>query len=108
MSKRLSQCPLKEEVYDSHPEGLIDPEFFQSHAIELLKKHGLDECVSMSIPMATERLDADLQGTPTDQMTYRRMIGGLKGDHAGCKDIKNKSASEDAFSRCYLDAYSTD
>ncbi|GJW95142.1 retrovirus-related pol polyprotein from transposon TNT 1-94 [Tanacetum coccineum] len=31
--------PLKEEVY-------------------LLKKHGLDECVSMSTPMATERLDA--------------------------------------------------
>ncbi|GJT41951.1 hypothetical protein Tco_0941816 [Tanacetum coccineum] len=32
------------------------------YAIELLKKHGLD---------------ADLQGTPTDQTTYRRMIGGL-------------------------------
>ncbi|GJT17854.1 retrovirus-related pol polyprotein from transposon TNT 1-94 [Tanacetum coccineum] len=47
------------------------------YAIELLKKHGLDECVSMSTPMATERLDADLQGTPTNQMTYRRMIGGL-------------------------------
>ncbi|GKA79098.1 retrovirus-related pol polyprotein from transposon TNT 1-94 [Tanacetum coccineum] len=47
------------------------------YAIELLKKHGLDECVSMSTPMATERLDANLQGTPTDQMTYRRMIGGL-------------------------------
>ncbi|GJS83528.1 retrovirus-related pol polyprotein from transposon TNT 1-94 [Tanacetum coccineum] len=47
------------------------------YAIELLKKHGLDECVSMSTPMATERLDADLQGTPTDQTTYRRMIGGL-------------------------------
>ncbi|GKF18766.1 hypothetical protein Tco_0063684 [Tanacetum coccineum] len=31
----------------------------------------------MSTPMATERLDADLQGTPTDQITYRRMIGGL-------------------------------
>ncbi|GKA63171.1 hypothetical protein Tco_0762777 [Tanacetum coccineum] len=28
-------------------------------------------------PMATERLDADLQGTPIDQMTYRRIIGGL-------------------------------
>ncbi|GKB54855.1 hypothetical protein Tco_0905608, partial [Tanacetum coccineum] len=28
-------------------------------------------------PMATERLDADLQGTSTDQTTYRRMIGGL-------------------------------
>ncbi|GJX57421.1 hypothetical protein Tco_0287318 [Tanacetum coccineum] len=61
--------------------------------------------------MATERLDTDLQGTPTDQITYRRMIGGLmyltasrediafatfdsgieliaysKADHAGCKD----------------------
>ncbi|GJR11427.1 integrase, catalytic region, zinc finger, CCHC-type containing protein [Tanacetum coccineum] len=47
------------------------------YAIELLKKHGLDECVPMSTPMTTERLDADLQGTPTDQMTYRRMIGGL-------------------------------
>ncbi|GKD31130.1 hypothetical protein Tco_1241908 [Tanacetum coccineum] len=48
------------------------------YAIELLKKHGLDECVSMSTPMATKRLGADLQGTPTDQMTYHRMIGGLK------------------------------
>ncbi|GKE17627.1 retrovirus-related pol polyprotein from transposon TNT 1-94 [Tanacetum coccineum] len=36
------------------------------YAIELLKKHGLDECVSMRTPMATKRLDADLQGTPTD------------------------------------------
>ncbi|GJV24443.1 integrase, catalytic region, zinc finger, CCHC-type containing protein [Tanacetum coccineum] len=42
------------------------------YAIELLKKHGLDECVSMSTPMATERLDADLHGTPTDQTTYRQ------------------------------------
>ncbi|GJY81957.1 hypothetical protein Tco_0494708 [Tanacetum coccineum] len=47
------------------------------YAIELLKKHDLDECVFMSTPMATKRLDADLQGIPTDQMTYRRMIGGL-------------------------------
>ncbi|GJX62950.1 retrovirus-related pol polyprotein from transposon TNT 1-94 [Tanacetum coccineum] len=47
------------------------------YAIELLKKHGLDECISMSTPMATERLDVDLQGTLTDQTTYRHMIGGL-------------------------------
>ncbi|GJU25864.1 integrase, catalytic region, zinc finger, CCHC-type containing protein [Tanacetum coccineum] len=55
-----------------------------------------------STPMATERPDADLQGTPTDQTTYHRMIGGLMyltairpdiafatfvyADHAGCKD----------------------
>ncbi|GKD93329.1 retrovirus-related pol polyprotein from transposon TNT 1-94 [Tanacetum coccineum] len=124
--------PLKEEVYVSQPEGFIDPEFpdhiyrlkkalyslkqapracQSQYAIELLKKHGLDKCVSMSTPMATERLDADLQGTPTDQTTYHRMIGGLMyltashlniafttfdsgfeliaysdADHAGCKD----------------------
>ncbi|GJV51962.1 integrase, catalytic region, zinc finger, CCHC-type containing protein [Tanacetum coccineum] len=47
------------------------------YAIELLKKHGLDECISMSTPMATEKLDVDLQGNPIDQMTYRRMIVGL-------------------------------
>ncbi|GJY10971.1 retrovirus-related pol polyprotein from transposon TNT 1-94 [Tanacetum coccineum] len=47
------------------------------YAIKLLKKHGMDECVSMSTPMAIERLDANLQGTPTDQTTYHRMIGEL-------------------------------
>ncbi|GJV11576.1 hypothetical protein Tco_1353117 [Tanacetum coccineum] len=57
------------------------------YAIELLKKHGLDECVSMSTPMETERLDADLQGTPTDQTTYRRMIGGLMYLTASRPDI---------------------
>ncbi|GKG15747.1 hypothetical protein Tco_0358070, partial [Tanacetum coccineum] len=57
------------------------------YGIELLKKHGLDECVSMSTPMATERVDTDLQGTPTDQMTYRRMIGGLMYLTASHPDI---------------------
>ncbi|GKC44517.1 hypothetical protein Tco_1062239 [Tanacetum coccineum] len=47
----------------------------------------MDECVSMSTPMATERLDADLQGTPTDQTTYRRMIGGLMYLTASRPDI---------------------
>nr|GFB33072.1 retrovirus-related Pol polyprotein from transposon TNT 1-94 [Tanacetum cinerariifolium] len=39
--------PLKEEVYSQY-------------AIELLKKYRMDECDSMSTPMATARLDADL------------------------------------------------
>ncbi|GJR87804.1 retrovirus-related pol polyprotein from transposon TNT 1-94 [Tanacetum coccineum] len=30
------------------------------YAIELLKKHGMDDCVSMSTPMATKKLDVDL------------------------------------------------
>ncbi|GJV19526.1 retrovirus-related pol polyprotein from transposon TNT 1-94 [Tanacetum coccineum] len=47
----------------------------------------MDECVSMSTRMATERLDADLQDTPTDQTTYRRMIGGLMYLTANLLDI---------------------
>ncbi|GJT42061.1 integrase, catalytic region, zinc finger, CCHC-type containing protein [Tanacetum coccineum] len=57
------------------------------YAKELLKKHGLDECVSISTPMATERLDVDLQDTPTDQTTYHRMIGGLMYLTASQPDI---------------------
>ncbi|GJY41304.1 hypothetical protein Tco_0428574 [Tanacetum coccineum] len=57
------------------------------YAIKLLKKHGLDEYVFMSTPMATERLDADLQSTPTDQTNYRRMIGGLMYLTASRPDI---------------------
>ncbi|GJX66159.1 retrotransposon protein, putative, unclassified [Tanacetum coccineum] len=99
---------LKEEVYVSQPEGFIDPEFSDcvyrlkkalyglkkvpracqsQYAIKLLMKYGLDECVSMSTPMETKRLDADLQGTPTDQMTYRRMIRGLMYLTASRPDI---------------------
>nr|GEU33657.1 hypothetical protein [Tanacetum cinerariifolium] len=90
--------PLKEEVYASQPNGFVDPDSPDhvhmlkkalyglkqdpracqaQYVIELLKKHGMEECVSMSTPMATERLDANLQGTPTDETTYHRIIGGL-------------------------------
>ncbi|GJS32489.1 retrovirus-related pol polyprotein from transposon TNT 1-94 [Tanacetum coccineum] len=72
------------QVHQS-PRGIFISQ--SQYAIELLKKHGLDECVSMSTPMATERLDADLQGTPTDQTTYRHMIGGLMYLTANRPDI---------------------
>ncbi|GJW12984.1 retrovirus-related pol polyprotein from transposon TNT 1-94 [Tanacetum coccineum] len=72
---------LKKEVYGSQPDGFVDPDIpdhvyrlkkalyglkqaqrtcLSQYALELLKKHGIDECVSMSTPKATERLDADL------------------------------------------------
>ncbi|GKE03462.1 hypothetical protein Tco_1395480 [Tanacetum coccineum] len=38
---------------------------------------GMDECDSMTTPMATARLGADLQGTPTNQTKYLSMIGWL-------------------------------
>nr|GEZ05294.1 hypothetical protein [Tanacetum cinerariifolium] len=89
---------FKEEVNVSQPDGFVDPDFpdhvyrlkkalysikqalracQSQYVIELFKKHGMDVCVSMSIRMATERLDADLKGTATDQKTYRQMIRGL-------------------------------
>ncbi|GJU90885.1 hypothetical protein Tco_1303308 [Tanacetum coccineum] len=87
------------QVHQS-PRGIFISQ--SQYAIELLKKYGMDECVSMSTPIASEKLDADLQGTLTDQTTYQRMIGGLMyltasrpdivfstfvyADHAGCKD----------------------
>nr|GEU60193.1 copia protein [Tanacetum cinerariifolium] len=72
------------QVHQS-PHGIFISQ--SQYVIELLKKHGLDECVSMSTHMATERLDANLQGTPTDQTTYRQMIGGLMYLTASRPDI---------------------
>ncbi|GJY54149.1 retrovirus-related pol polyprotein from transposon TNT 1-94 [Tanacetum coccineum] len=71
--------------FHQSPRGIFISQ--SQYAIELLKKHGLDECVSMITPMATERLDADLEGTPTDQTSYRRMIGGLMYLTASRPDI---------------------
>ncbi|GJV25380.1 retrovirus-related pol polyprotein from transposon TNT 1-94 [Tanacetum coccineum] len=45
---------------------------------EMLKKHRVDKCDSIGTPMATKpKLDADLSGTPVDQIRYRSMIGPL-------------------------------
>ncbi|GJY79929.1 gag-pol polyprotein [Tanacetum coccineum] len=60
--------PMKEEVFH-------------------LKKHGMEKCDSISTPMATARIDADLQGTPTNQTKYRIMIRGLMYLTASQPDI---------------------
>ncbi|GJS22299.1 retrovirus-related pol polyprotein from transposon TNT 1-94 [Tanacetum coccineum] len=65
------------QVHQS-PRGIFISQ--SQYAIELLKKHDLDECVSMSIPMATERLDADLQALFTNQRL-------CQCDHADVKDV---------------------
>ncbi|GKD16370.1 copia protein [Tanacetum coccineum] len=63
--KTFLNGPLKEEVY----------------------KHMMDESDFMSTPMATARLDADLQGNPTDQTKYHNMIRGLMYLTASRPDI---------------------
>ncbi|GJW55680.1 retrovirus-related pol polyprotein from transposon TNT 1-94 [Tanacetum coccineum] len=47
------------------------------YTVELLRKHGMKKYNTVTIPMATAKIDPDLQGTPTDQTKYRSMIGGL-------------------------------
>nr|GEX78038.1 hypothetical protein [Tanacetum cinerariifolium] len=44
---------------------------------EILIKHGMTSCDSIGTPMATKHLDADLSGTPIDQMKYQSMVRAL-------------------------------
>ncbi|GJV95095.1 retrovirus-related pol polyprotein from transposon TNT 1-94 [Tanacetum coccineum] len=48
------------------------------YAQEILKRHGMTSCDSVSTPMATKPLDADLSGTLLDQTKYHSMVGALK------------------------------
>ncbi|GKD95675.1 integrase, catalytic region, zinc finger, CCHC-type containing protein [Tanacetum coccineum] len=79
--------PLKEEVYVSQPDGFVGPNFPDN--VYRLKKalYGLKQALQACTPMANERMNADLQGIPTDQMTYHRMIGGLMYLTASRPDI---------------------
>nr|GEW00250.1 hypothetical protein [Tanacetum cinerariifolium] len=47
------------------------------YAQEILIKHGMTSCDSVGTPMASKHLDADLSGTPVDQMKYLSMVGAL-------------------------------
>ncbi|GJX42134.1 retrovirus-related pol polyprotein from transposon TNT 1-94 [Tanacetum coccineum] len=83
----------------------------ENFEMSMMGEHGMDGCDSISTPMAIARIDADLQGTPTDHTKCRSMIGGLMyltasrpniafatfdarfeltaysdADHAGCHD----------------------
>ncbi|GJS49203.1 retrovirus-related pol polyprotein from transposon TNT 1-94 [Tanacetum coccineum] len=57
------------------------------YTMDLLKKHGMEKCDTICTPMATTKLDADLQGTQVDQTKYRSMIGGLMYLTASRPDI---------------------
>nr|GEW79546.1 hypothetical protein [Tanacetum cinerariifolium] len=57
------------------------------YAQEILKKHGMTSCDSIGTSMATKHLDADLSGTPVDQMKYRSKVGALMYLTASIPDI---------------------
>nr|GEU58609.1 hypothetical protein [Tanacetum cinerariifolium] len=57
------------------------------YAQEILQKHGMTSCDSVSTPMATKHLDADLSGTSVNQTKYRSMVGALMYLTASRPDI---------------------
>ncbi|GJU43426.1 retrovirus-related pol polyprotein from transposon TNT 1-94 [Tanacetum coccineum] len=57
------------------------------YTMELLRKHEIGKCDTITTPMATTKIDEDLQGTPTDQTKYHSMIGGLMYLTASRPDI---------------------
>ncbi|GKE52871.1 retrovirus-related pol polyprotein from transposon TNT 1-94 [Tanacetum coccineum] len=60
----------------------------EKYAQEILKKHGMTSCDSFGTLMATKPLDADLSGTPIDQMKYRSMVGALIPSENHLKEVK--------------------
>nr|GEV39435.1 ribonuclease H-like domain-containing protein [Tanacetum cinerariifolium] len=61
--------------------------YVNQYTMDILTKHGMEKCNTVSTPMATTKLDADLQGTPVDQTKYRSMIKGLMYLTASRPDI---------------------
>ncbi|GJZ04167.1 retrovirus-related pol polyprotein from transposon TNT 1-94 [Tanacetum coccineum] len=72
------------QVHQS-PRGIFISQ--SQYTMDILKKHGMEKCDTVSTPMATTKLDADLQGTLVDQTKYRSMIGGLMYLTASRPDI---------------------
>ncbi|GJX32862.1 hypothetical protein Tco_0242717 [Tanacetum coccineum] len=68
-------------AYKSFPiYQLVDVEngIHAKYALEILKKHNMDNCHSIGTPLATKpKLDVDLSGEPVDQSDYRSKIGSL-------------------------------
>ncbi|GJT81838.1 retrovirus-related pol polyprotein from transposon TNT 1-94 [Tanacetum coccineum] len=127
--------PIKEEVYVNQPDGFIDlhhpdkvyrlkntlyGKLIQIHqsprgifinqakyAQEILKKHGMTSCDIIGTPMATKPLDADLSGTPVDQMKYHSMVGALMYLTYPKDTGFNLTALSDSDHASYLDTRKT-
>nr|GEV14863.1 hypothetical protein [Tanacetum cinerariifolium] len=56
-------------LFHQSPRGIFINQ--AKYAQEILIKHGITSCDSVGTPMATKYLDADLSGTPVDQMKYQ-------------------------------------
>ncbi|GKC93327.1 retrovirus-related pol polyprotein from transposon TNT 1-94 [Tanacetum coccineum] len=75
---------LRLQVHQS-PRGVFICQ--SQYTMDLLKKHRMEKCDTISTPMATVKLDAHLQGTQVGQTKYRSMIGRLMYLTASQPDI---------------------
>ncbi|GKA15063.1 retrovirus-related pol polyprotein from transposon TNT 1-94 [Tanacetum coccineum] len=66
---------LELQIHQS-PKGILINQ--AKYALEILKKHNMDNCHSIGTPLATKpKLDVDLSGEPVNQSDYRSKIGSL-------------------------------
>ncbi|GKA30672.1 retrovirus-related pol polyprotein from transposon TNT 1-94, partial [Tanacetum coccineum] len=82
--KQASRAWSTKPVHQS-PRGIFICQ--SQYTMDFLKKHGMGKFDTISTPMATTKLDADLQGTQVDNTKYRRMIGGLMNLTASRLDV---------------------
>ncbi|GJW53161.1 retrovirus-related pol polyprotein from transposon TNT 1-94 [Tanacetum coccineum] len=72
------------QIYQS-PRGIFINQ--SQYTMELLRKHKMEKCDTVTTLMTTVKINADLQGTPTNQTKYHSMIGGLMYLTASRPDI---------------------
>ncbi|GJX59084.1 retrovirus-related pol polyprotein from transposon TNT 1-94 [Tanacetum coccineum] len=85
VSEGFSKGSIDSTLSCQSPRGIFINQ--AKYAQEILKKHGMTSCDSIGTPMATKYLDANLSGTPIDQMKYRSMVGELMYLTASRPDI---------------------
>nr|GEX01863.1 ribonuclease H-like domain-containing protein [Tanacetum cinerariifolium] len=71
------------EAVHQFPRGIFICQ--SQYTMDILKKHEMEKCDTISTPMAI--IDVDLQGTPVDQTKYHSIIGGLMYLTASRPDI---------------------
>ncbi|GJS62073.1 retrovirus-related pol polyprotein from transposon TNT 1-94 [Tanacetum coccineum] len=67
------------------------------YALEILKKHNMDNCHSIGTPLATKpKLDVDLSGEPVDNLIIVdsgfELTAFSDDDHAGCLDTRKSTS----------------
>ncbi|GJR28891.1 retrovirus-related pol polyprotein from transposon TNT 1-94 [Tanacetum coccineum] len=76
---------LKEEVFVSQTDRFVDPDFLNH--VYRLKKALMKKCDIVTTPMATAKIDTDLQDTATNQNKYHSIIRVLMYLTASQPDI---------------------